>query len=467
MRVLVCYRYWTRTALVLVALLLTAIALAQATIVPAAPEIHVFNNIGMVPVEPAASVLGATCAIDTDSGLVTVTLGDKVFTCTLKSASAKAGETAVRLPMAPFNRAGVIYVPSQQLFEALGGKVSVDAQLMAVLVTLDGADSPVQFPYGIVVNPMQYRDSDIELYMSNFDGTGVQRLTYDTRSMSAPYVSADGSTLLYESNGSLIVRKLNSPKETVVVRGNTTDMMNANIVYYTPYGFSPDGTQVLFSKRSPTQNTPQASIIGVVGVDGSKPLELTTGDSPCFSPDGKKIAYMNMDMVGNAQTTINLIDAIGGQPVVLCQGYEALFSPNGRMIVVTQSLNGPGVLTMNMLNGYKIAHTYAPQPGMMNGAEMVSSISPDSKTILYLRDGTALMSMKPDRSDMKPLAMVNGGTRAYFTADGSSIIYMNNNKLYSVKADGTGSAPIPISFKVSAFCVSPDGKHVFFTTNPE
>jgi TolB protein len=54
---------------------------------------------------------------------------------------------------------------------------------------------------------------------------------------------------------------------------------------------SPDSTKIAFSSAA-EREPPQ---IWVMDVDGSNPIQLTTegGDTPCWSPDGTKIAYTN------------------------------------------------------------------------------------------------------------------------------------------------------------------------------
>ncbi|HEY3416685.1 MAG TPA: copper amine oxidase N-terminal domain-containing protein, partial [Armatimonadota bacterium] len=137
-------------------------AVAPVRISVAAPDVLVFGTVEMVPLTPLAEIWGAQ--LTADKGAVTFTRGQQTFTCTPGKRAARANGTAVTLPLAPFQRVGVTYVPLRALVAALGGTV-VQPQGQHPLTAIVPSLAPLYLPRtGFMGTPQQYQDVDGELY---------------------------------------------------------------------------------------------------------------------------------------------------------------------------------------------------------------------------------------------------------------------------------------------------------------
>ena len=111
---------------------------------------------------------------------------------------------------------------------------------------------------------------------------------------------------------------------------------------------SPDGKKIAFSKYC-DPSTQGCSQIYVISVDGTDPLLLQTGDTrdhpryPAWSPDGKRIAFVQQGM-GTTASQIFSINADGtGVTQLTHSGYNGYpeWSPDGSRIVLTHAEDAP------------------------------------------------------------------------------------------------------------------------------
>jgi eukaryotic-like serine/threonine-protein kinase len=180
------------------------------------------------------------------------------------------------------------------------------------------------------------RDGNNEIYVMNFDGSNVRRLTNNkTEEINANW-SPDGSRIVFESSTQMGV-------ESDVWIMNADGANQQNLTNYPGQDmrpvFSPDGARIAFGSNRNLNDRREANV-WIMNADGTNVKQLTTGaefeSDPNFSPDGEKIAFtksmaggvfdiwlMNAD--GTKQTNLTATDTSD----------EALpvFSPDGTKIV--------------------------------------------------------------------------------------------------------------------------------------
>lgn len=129
------------------------------------------------------------------------------------------------------------------------------------------------------------RDGNPEIYAMRPDGTGPERLTWNTRADERPVVSPNGQRIVYRSwqNGDfdLIVLDLLT-RESFVVTDTDTEVGEP--------GWSPDSEWIVY-----TADLGQEGELWMVRADGSERVRVTrnvSGDTDAsFSPDGGRILY--------------------------------------------------------------------------------------------------------------------------------------------------------------------------------
>ncbi|MBF0469047.1 MAG: Tol-Pal system beta propeller repeat protein TolB [Desulfamplus sp.] len=217
-----------------------------------------------------------------------------------------------------------------------------------------------------------------EIFVCDFDGGNISRITNFNNITMSPAWSSDGNFLAFTSyakgNPDLYIRDLRSNKNVVFSKkglnitpawlpgqfalaatlsfsgdqdiylltgsGEVKRQLTKEMGIDVSPAFSPDGTKFAFvSKRS---GTPQI-YIGDSGSGSSSRLTFkgSYNTSPAWSPDGDKIAY-----VGVVKNSINIyvIGANGGEPTQLTSGQgdneDPSWSPDGNLIAFSSTRQG-------------------------------------------------------------------------------------------------------------------------------
>ena len=149
------------------------------------------------------------------------------------------------------------------------------------------------------------RDGNDELYMMDYDGRNQTRLTFNRVKDYMPAISPDGKSIAYTSyRGTKAALYVFNPYEGthVEVHGGGTNWAPC---------FSPDGRRLAFSSTVDQGN----SELYVANSDGSRPRRITYNRSadtaPCWSPNSRQIAFTS-DRGGTPH--IYIMDAQGGNP---------------------------------------------------------------------------------------------------------------------------------------------------------
>ena len=168
-----------------------------------------------------------------------------------------------------------------------------------------------------------------ELYVMDYDGENIHKLTSNSNINLTPDWSPDNSEICFTS----YVDKFPAIFFLNVVDGTLTKLNVKGDFFATPT-FSPDGKKVAFSGRTPNSNNPE---IYISNLDGSNLLNISQSPgidvSPTFSPSGNQICFVS-DRDGNP--SLYIADTFGAAPerVISEGGYMSSpdWSPDGRFI---------------------------------------------------------------------------------------------------------------------------------------
>ncbi|MFH1963116.1 MAG: carboxypeptidase regulatory-like domain-containing protein [bacterium] len=205
--------------------------------------------------------------------------------------------------------------------------------------------------------------------------------------------------------------------------------------YYSP-NLSSDGRQIAFSSDVSGNND-----IYLMDTNGLNMVQLTIGgsadDSPCFSPDGKFIAFVS-------GKDICLKNIAAGTMTTLLKGNGTIttpcFSPDGTRLIFCLSKDG-----LSQIYSLDIPGTNTRNLTGSSSTNLSPSLSPDRRQIVFSsnRDGERyrlyLMDINGRNQQCIPINLDSDLHEPCFSPDGKQIIFWANNPdLYTVNLDGSG-----------------------------
>ena len=211
---------------------------------------------------------------------------------------------------------------------------------------------------------------------------------------------------------------------------------------------SPDGRTILFLRGS----------IWRMDADGGRKRELARGSEPSWSPDGKRIAYVDAGYV----TTMT---ADGGDRRRLARGTLPVWSPDGHRIAYVER-GSPVRVMVVAADG--------------SGRRSLYSTTDDFLSVLWSPDGADVAVAADDLIVLVPVAAgaqrvlardVAGLTGPQWSPDGSRLAFARSGQLFTMSASGGGMVALTDPLRAGAGPAaefdsspqwSPDGRSVAF-----
>ncbi|HUP53366.1 MAG TPA: hypothetical protein VM198_12870 [Longimicrobiales bacterium] len=219
---------------------------------------------------------------------------------------------------------------------------------------------------------------DTEIYVMTPSGSGVQRLTTSVGRDAEPYVSRDGTKIVFVSN-----RDANSEIYVMNADGTGQTNLTNNAAEDTEPAFSPDGSKIVFSRGIGVD-----SEVWVMDADGGNQMQLTNiagrDGLAQWSPDGTKIAFTSAR--GANGLDVWVMDADGNNPVQLTNNagndFGPAYSPDGTKIAFTSEQDGSGATAREI---YVMDTNGSNQTRLTNNSagDLAPQWSPDGLQIVF------------------------------------------------------------------------------------
>lgn len=181
-----------------------------------------------------------------------------------------------------------------------------------------------------------------ELYLMDYDGYNVQRLSRNGSINLNPDFSPSGKEIIYTSykkrNPDLYRRDIFSGSEARIAANPGINVTAA---------YSPDGSRIALAMSKDGN-----SEIYVIGKDGKQLARLTKNNaidvSPAWSPDGRQITFVS-DRLGKPQVFIMNADGSGVRRLTTSGAYNVSprWSPKGDRIVYCRQQGGFQIFAIN------------------------------------------------------------------------------------------------------------------------
>lgn len=306
-----------------------------------------------------------------------------------------------------------------------------------------------------------------ELYVMNADGTGLRRLTRNTE-LGDPAWSPNGRKLVFvervERGGAPCRPAGRCHEEIYVINADGTGLrrLTRNAVFDGNPVWSPDGRRIAFVR----DRDRQTANIFVMNADGSDQRRLTPNlrrrpwIELAWSPDWKKIAFVaSGGHRGAADIFVMNADGSGLRNATntVTTSFDFAWSPDGRRIAYLEGSLGGAPLTVVNADG-----TGKQQ---LTGPLMVDlgspSWSPDGRTLAFTGRGGDIYVVHAEGSGLRKLTAGPGwDVGARWSPDGRRILFLSSRDvhretdLFVMNADGSGQRNLTHTPGVSELAAS-------------
>ncbi len=403
------------------------------------PTVMVVNETELIPLTPFAELIGVASKENLLDGTVTLTRGNHSFTCAAESTSASVDGRAIVLPAAPVAQGDVLYVPLGAVVDALRGRETPATNCVQVKMP----DNPLtlQFPRKVLGSIAELTGPHREVYAANADGSNLRRLTYSNADVNSLCLSPDGNSLLYCRDGSVILRALNSPQETILLNDDSPQKFHCLSCC-----FAADGATIIMIGVPPGGY----QTIARIGINGQqfhlqRVADRTTGVVIC--PDGKQMAYATADLTQMNSAALFLSDLDLSHPhkiaITGCMISHLSCSKNGALLAgdIIYGIpppHGPGRLSNSSIFTYALSGKHAgalyerPADKRRDGQLQLLDVSPDGQYILYSDlEQQHYWVMNFDQTGIRKLPPHNY-KNAHFAPDSTSLRYTEAGVSYSM-----------------------------------
>jgi Tol biopolymer transport system component len=202
--------------------------------------------------------------------------------------------------------------------------INADGTNLRTVTTGPHDQNPVWSPDArkLAFQSSRNQPNDLDIYVVNWDGSGLQRLTGGPANDRDPAWSPDGRKIAFARDGNTYVMNADG--------SGVTQLSMAGLDSHASW--SPDGSRIVFESARSGVNA-----IHVMNADGSNVIQLTSDSandfSPSWSPDGRMIAFHRHVTSGYGWPFVYVMNADGSGLRRLAGGGGPVWSPDSRRVL--------------------------------------------------------------------------------------------------------------------------------------